>query len=122
MRRMHCLRHFPHITRLVLAWFVLALGVAMASPIVRPQNILLICSGSGAMQVLVQADDGGVGQSASIGMDCPLCATMGAPPPVASVGLGPLQSLSHALQGRPAAHIAARAAAPFPARGPPASD
>lgn len=116
---MQTLRHFTFITRLVLAWFVLSLGVAVASPIVKPQDILLVCTGSGAMKVLVQSDDGSATELASSSMDCPLCAPMGAPPAKVRTVVAPVQSLAYALQGIPGAHIAARTAAPLPARGPP---
>ena len=116
---MQALRHLTFISRLVLAWFVLSLGVAVASPIVKPQDILLVCTGSGAMKVLVQSDDGGTTELASSSMDCPLCAPMGAPPTVARAVVEPAQPLAYALQCIPSAHIAARTAAPLPARGPP---
>ncbi len=118
---MRTLRHFTFLSRLVLAWFVLSLGVAVASPIVKPQDILLVCSGSGAMKVLVKADDGSTSELGSKAMDCPLCAPMAAPPPPAfNTVAAPYLPLSYALQGIPGAHIAARTAAPLPARGPPA--
>jgi hypothetical protein len=116
---MRALRHFTDLTRLVLAWFVLSLGVAVASPIVKPQDILLVCTGTGAMKVLVQSDDGGTTELASPAMDCPLCAPMGAPPPIARTVVAPAQPLAYALRSITAAHIAARTAAPLPARGPP---
>ena len=116
---MQTLRHFTFISRLVLAWFVFSLGVAVASPIVKPQDILLVCTGSGAMKVLVQAAEGSVSDVTSNSMDCPLCVPMAAPPPVGHWAVGPTQPLSYALQGIPSAHIAARTAAPLPARGPP---
>jgi len=118
---MQILRNATHITRLVLAWFVLSLGVAVASPIVKPQDILLVCTGSGAMKVLVKADDGGTSEMASSTMDCPLCACASAPPPVAGQTAEPAQLLAYLLQSVPAAHSAARTAAPLPARGPPTS-
>ena len=82
-RGMRTLRHFTLLTRLVLAWFVLSLGVAVASPIVKPQDVLLVCTGSGAMKVLVKADDGSTSEVAGATLDCPLCASVSAPPPVA---------------------------------------
>jgi hypothetical protein len=115
---MHTLRHFTFISRLVLAWFVLSLGVAVASPVVKPQDILLVCTGSGAMKVLVQSDDGSAVELGT-SMDCPLCVPMAAPPPLGVWAAEPAQPLSYALQGIPSAHIAARTAAPLPARGPP---
>ncbi len=116
---MRTLRHFTILTRLVLAWFVLSLGVAVASPIVKPQDILLVCTGSGAMKVLVKAADGSASDVASNSMDCPLCVSLAAPPPVTRLNAEPAQPLAYALQAIPAAHIAARTAAPLPARGPP---
>jgi hypothetical protein len=117
--QMRTLRHFTFLSRLVLAWFVLSLGVAVASPIVKPQDILLVCTGSGAMKMLVQADDGSATDVTANTMDCPLCAPMVAPPPIDHWAVEPVQPLAYALQAIPSAHIAARTAAPLPARGPP---
>ncbi len=120
MHAMRTLRHFSLLARLVLGWFVLSLGVAVASPIVKPQDILMVCTGTGAMKVLVQSgDDGSSTEVTSFGMDCPLCATVAAPPVQARVQTEPMLPLAYALQSIPAAHIAARTAAPLPARGPP---
>jgi hypothetical protein len=117
---MQILRNFTFLARLVLAWVVLSLGVAVASPIVKPQNVLLVCTGAGAMKVLVTADDGSTSEVGSVSMDCPLCASFSAPPPLVSAPtVEPAQPLAYALQSIPAAHIAARTAAPLPARGPP---
>ena len=116
---MRTLRHFTILTRLVLAWFVLSLGVAVASPIVQPQDVLLVCTGSGAMKVLVTADDGSTRELTPSAMDCPLCVPASAPPPVAQVAVVPFSPLAFALQSIPSAHIAARTAAPLPPRGPP---
>ena len=103
----------------VLAWFMASLGVAVASPLVHPQSFEVICSGSGIIQLLVQTDDGPV-EMGAMGMDCPLCATLSAPPPVPVAALLPPHPLAHALQPVEAARIAAATAAPLPARGPPA--
>ena len=116
---MRNLRHFTFLSRLVLAWFVLSLGIAVASPIVKPQDILMVCTGSGAMKVLVQAEDGSTAEVAGNSMDCPLCAPMVAPPPVDHWAAEPSQPLAYSLQAIPSALIAARTAAPLPARGPP---
>lgn len=120
MRPMQTLRHLTFVTRLVLVWFVLSLGVAVASPLVKPQDILLVCSGAGAMKVLVKADDGSTSELGSKTMDCPLCMPMTALlPPVTHAALGPAQPLSYALLGIAAEHAVARTAAPLPGRGPP---
>ena len=117
---MHCFRSARHLARLVLVWFALSLGVAVASPLVNPQSFELLCSGSGTMKLLVKSSDGTPAPSGHA-LDCPLCASVGAPPPVFSAALPCAQPLGHVLQSIPAAHIAALTAAPPPARGPPAS-
>ena len=116
---MQTLRHAHLLARFVLVWFALSLGVAIASPIVKPQAMELICSGSGVMKVLVKSDEGSQ-KTLSVTMDCPLCANNSAPPPPAArLTAEPLQPLAHVLQSIPAAHIASLTAVPPPARGPP---
>ena len=102
----------------VLMWFVLSLGVAVASPVVHPQAMELVCSASGAVKVIVQTDDG-VQEMGASHLDCPLCVLAGAPPPAPAVALPTVQPLALAVQSIPAARIAAATAAPLPARGPP---
>jgi hypothetical protein len=115
---MQILRRAHTLARFVLVWFALSIGVAIASPIVKPQAMELICSGSGAVKLLIKSDDGST-QVASHTLDCPLCASLSAPPPVARLTAEPVQPLSHVLQTIPAAHIASLTAVPPPARGPP---
>lgn len=115
---MHALRTFTALRLLVLAWFMASMGVAIASPLVNPQAIEVICSGAGTIKLLVQTDDGTV-EMGAVGMDCPLCSIASAPPPVALATLPLPQPLAHALQPVEAARIAAITAAPLPARGPP---
>ena len=117
---MHAFRHAHFLHRLVLAWFMLSLGVAVAGPVVQPQSLEMVCSSAGMVKLIVHTDDGAqeVGRTA---MDCPLCHTAGAPPPI----LGALDvptplPLAHAVQSIPSARIAAATQAPLPARGPPA--
>lgn len=132
---MHTLRRAHLLTRLLLVWFVASLGVAVAAPLVGLQKTELLCSGMGSMKLLVTAADGsqralGVqdpqlerqlkgGLHASL--DCPLCGAVSAPPPPAVALPAGQVALSHGLQPVPAAHIAARTAAPLPPRGPPLS-
>jgi hypothetical protein len=119
MPAMQILRNAHLLARFVLVWFALSLGVAVASPIVSPQASELICSGAGVMKLIVLTDDGANGAAGSM-MDCPLCATGGAPPPPkARAEAEPAQPLGHVLQSIPSAQIAALTAAPLPARGPP---
>jgi hypothetical protein len=116
---MPALRNARHLVRLVLAWFVLSLGVAIASPVVQPQPMQLVCSAAGAIKVMVQTDDG-VRELGASHLDCPMCMLTVAPPPAAaSADLPRILPLGHAVQSIPAARIAAATAAPLPARGPP---
>lgn len=106
--------------RWVLLCFALSLGVAVASPLVNPQAIQLICSGSGAMKLIALADDG-TAQVTRHGLDCPLCASThgGAPPSADALPLAPPRPLALALAAFFSAHITLLTAAPLPARGPP---
>ncbi|MDM0046982.1 hypothetical protein QTH91_20995 [Variovorax dokdonensis] len=117
---MNALRRLPQLGRLMLLWFALSLGVAVASPLVHPQALELVCSSAGAIKVMVKTDDGARQLGASH-IDCPLCALTGAPPPPAPVvHVEHAQPLGHVLQSIPAAHHPAATAAPLPPRGPPA--
>lgn len=109
--------------RALLAWFALSLGVAVASPLVSPQSLELVCSGAGVMKLIVKTDDGAQEVGAGMGaahLDCPMCMPLAAPPPPAVAGaVEPPAPLCYALRSIPAARIAAATAAPLPARGPP---
>jgi hypothetical protein len=106
--------------RLVLAWFLLSLGTAMAAPMVQPQGFELICSGTGGAKVLVlPADHGGIHELGASHLDCPLCLPAGAPPPLPLVGLPPLLPSAEAPRAAPVAVPGVAAALPPPARGPP---
>lgn len=120
------------LARFALAWFVLSLGVAVASPWVNPGAAQWVCSANGVMKwVDVSAaslDDASLTRTQAdaaqrVGMahslDCPLCTVLGAPPMALAMAVAPPQALSYALQPIAAAHIAARIGAPLPARGPP---
>lgn len=116
---MHALRHARILARWLLLCFVMSLGAAIASPLVKPQTMELVCTGAGTVKLIIGSDDGGsVGQHT---LHCPLCASLGAPPPQLRVLAEPFQPLSYVLQPTAAAHIASLTAAPLPARGPPVS-
>lgn len=119
MPPMQILRNARFIARFMLVWFALYLGAAVAAPMLKPQAATLICTGAGLMTLVVQTDDGNLG-GLSVMLECPLCATGNAPPPSFTVQVEPRQPLAYVLQSIPSAHIASRASAPLPARGPPA--
>jgi len=116
---MQTLRNARSLARFVLLWFALALGAAVASPLVRPQSVQLVCTGSGAVKVLSLADDGTV-QSTGHLLDCPLCVVAGAPPPERPRAVQPRQPLSRMSVAVRVACPDARCAPPLPPRGPPA--
>lgn len=66
-----------HTSRLVLAWFVLSLSVAIASPTATPQSLSMLCTATGVTFVTSPANGGQdiSGTNVLIGntMDCPLC-------------------------------------------------
>jgi len=115
---MQPLRNARLIARLVLAWFALSLGAAIASPLVAPKATQLVCSGA-SVKLIVENADGSMAEIGHSALDCPLCAVMNAPPPVANAVVQPSHALSHALLPIQAAHIAARIGAPWQARAPP---
>ncbi len=113
------LRHARLLARLVLVWFVLAVGVAVASPLVKPQSLALVCSGAGALKILVVGDAADASLAGAGLLDCPLCLQGGAPPPAAPVGACGLSVAAASLSAPPWPVVAARAAGPLPGRGPP---
>lgn len=115
---MQTLRHARFLARLVLVWFTFALGVAIASPLVKPQSMELVCASGGAMKLIVTSDDGSQAAS-SLTLDCPLCVTAGGPPSLAQPAAQLPAALAHVLLPVAAAHISGRTAAALPARGPP---
>ena len=119
MQFLQTLRSAHRISRFMLVWFALSIGVAIASPLINPQSTELICSGSGVMKMLVKNADGSTTEEVARMLDCPMCATVGAPPPAQTTFAEPLQPLGYVLKTIPAAHIAAATGAPPPARGPP---
>jgi hypothetical protein len=112
------LRQAKTLARFVLMWFALSLGVAMASPLVAPKAMDLVCTTGGAMKI-VFSDEADKAESSAHTMDCALCMAVGIPPaPISSQFTKP-SSLAHALHPIAAAHIAAATAPPLPSRGPP---
>ena len=116
---MHRLRHATTIARFVLAWFVLYVSVATASPLLAPKAMDLVCTTGGAVK-MVSSDDADKAESNVHTMDCALCMAGGIPPAPVSSQFAKPSSLAHALHPIAAAHIAAATAPPLPSRGPPA--
>lgn len=104
----------------VLAWFVMALGAAAASPLLHSKTIEIVCAGVGATQMVVHTEGGTVKWNPHF-LDCPLCLVSGVPPMAASSlapVFGPLFHASAVLFISP---VVAPTAVPPPARAPPFS-
>jgi hypothetical protein len=119
--RMQRLRSSSLLARLILAWFVLTVGVAVASPVVHPQAMELICTTGGSAKLVSLDEDGQPASAASHhALDCPLCLQWSTPVPQEQATAYHPEPLAHALQTAVAATIAALVGAPLPPRGPPA--
>ena len=112
--------HLHHqIGRLALLWFVLALGVAAASPWIAPQSYQLVCA-QGTVQLLVVGDDGPAELPQGHTLDCALCLLVGAPPADAPDTTPPtVRTQRGARWAQAEAPRVAGVRAPLPARGPP---
>jgi hypothetical protein len=115
---MQHLRNAKRIARFVLIWFALTIGVAVASPMVKPQGMQLICSGAGAMKVVIAAGEGKA-PLASHTLDCPLCASINAPAPMEILSFDNVAPQTFALPLIGTDLVIFVPAAPPPARGPP---
>lgn len=116
---MYPLRNAKQLARFVLVWFALSIGVAIASPMVQPQGLQLVCSGSGSLKVVVVGDEGQA-SPLSHTLDCPLCASFAAPPVAETVGIGGSNSRLSLVSIRLNPPATGHQAAPPPARAPPA--
>jgi len=110
------LRQSRRIARCVLLWFGLSLGVAIAAPLVHPQGMQLVCTAAGSLKVA----DGNQSLQAPT-LDCPLCATLGALPPLEAPLFTSAAPQPQALLQATGLLATQASAAPPPARGPPAA-
>ena len=117
---MYTLRSSKLIASLVLAWFALFLVSAVASPVIKPGSMQIVCSAGGGMKV-VNVDGNGGEVMASASMDCPLCVSVVEPPSQSSVLFVKRPAIDPALHPIAVAHIAVLTAPPLPSRGPPAA-
>ena len=117
MSRLH--PFFRQLSRLVLVWYVLFVGVSVLAATLQPKTMEVVCSAMGVIKVVVQGE--GEGPLESSGMDCPLCAHATpalSPPTVAALAHVP-DARAFIVQRLPEALLLARTAPPLPSRGPP---
>jgi len=106
------------IARLVLVWFALFIGVAIASPILNPTETQMVCSSAGGMK-MVASEEEGADAKLTTKMDCPLCTSVVLNVDSCAVGLDKVSPLAHLLHPVAAALVASLTAPPLPSRGPP---
>ena len=107
------------IARLVLVWFALFIGVAIASPILNPTETQMVCSSAGGMKMVPSGEEGAEAKLTA-NMDCPLCAPVVVPLQSGATTFDHASPVAHSLHPVAAAIIAAHTAPPLPSRGPPA--
>ena len=120
MPNLQTLRQTRALAVAVLAWFVLSLGVAIASPMVKPEVASMVCSVGGTVKWVAGNDDGSAPMP-SHKLGCVLCLTLSAPPSVQALSLVHALAATYALVSAPSAYVAWRTASPLPARGPPSA-
>ena len=106
------------LARLVLAWYVLFVGVSVLAATLQPKTMDVVCSSMGIMKVVVQ----GEGDEAQVrSMDCPLCAhaTPALPPPTVADLVYVPDARAYIAQRLPEAVLIASTSPPLPSRGPP---
>jgi hypothetical protein len=118
MSTLQSLRNATLLARLVLVCWAFVTGVAIASPMVKPDTLAVVCSGAGVIQVLANGSDGGEAPAGHT-LDCPLCLAVMAPPPVVRSGLLPAPAGTKVPPTAPDSQRPSRAGAPPPARAPP---
>ena len=121
MFSLQSLRNANRLTRFVLVWFALFVGAAVASPLVKPEAVHLVCSAIGGVK-LVQVDAAGADVDSAVAhtaLDCPACLPLIAPPVADMLAPLPSGNLSHVLQPLPAARLAGLLGQPWQARAPP---
>lgn len=118
MPALQTLRNARWITRLVLVWFALFLGAAVASPLVKPDSTQMVCSAMGGMKLVNVDADPDSPPTANLGVECPLCMPPAVPAPSALPTPHP-GGLAYALHPLESARLTSLIGLPWQARGPP---
>ena len=110
---------FHSLSRLVLIWYVLFVGVSVLAATLQPKTMDVVCSAMGIMKVVVQGE--GEAPPLTSNMDCPLCAhaTPAMPPPTVAALAHVHDARAYIVQALPEALLLVRTAPPLPSRGPP---
>ncbi len=119
MLSLQSLRETRAIVRWMLVSFLLAIGMATATPLIQPQTLSMVCS-TGGNFVAVVSQDGTITPADEAGhtLQCVTCLPGGAPP-VADFVLALPASLDQSKPEAPPAPAHWRLAEPTSARDPP---
>jgi hypothetical protein len=119
MLSLQSLRETRAIIRWMLASFLLSIGAAIATPLIQPQTLSLVCSTGGGVAVVV-SQDGTITPADEAGhtLQCVMCLPGGAPP-VADFVLALPTALALSRPEAPPAPAHWRLAEPTSARDPP---
>lgn len=105
-------------TRWIMLVLLFCMGLAMASPLVKPRSMALVCTGANAVVLVVVDAEGDPAKLIAMTLDCADCLPAVLPPPDSSV-----RTIEKPVQGRIA--VAKPLPAPDahclspPSRGPP---
>lgn len=116
---MNTLRRAHAITRFMLVWMGLCLFAAVASPLIKPQAMSLVCSASGGVKLIDASGQGVPATSLHHTLDCPACLSFIAPLPAMPLVAAPAFTQGNALPLPPASRVASLALRHWQARGPP---
>ena len=115
---MQALRRAHWITRFLLVCWVLFIGAAAASPLVKTEGLQMVCTAMGGMKLVdLDTGDGAEGSPSGV-MDCPLCMPTVAPSPDVLAPPHP-GGLAYALHPLESAQLASLIGPPWQARAPP---
>jgi len=78
---LHTLRNTAWLARWALLWFAGALGVAVASPLVNPQEELILCTSVGMVKAAL-SPNGSLSSTPVAETHGPLCLVSGVPPSI----------------------------------------
>lgn len=118
MPSFQALRNAHSLTRLVLVCWALLLGVAVASPLVNPEGVQLVCTSAGGVKLVHLDADGQETQGIGNSLHCPLCL------PAFALAAVWVQAQAHvgltdALYPLKQARLASLTGLPWQARAPP---
>ena len=115
---MDTLRSLNRLRWWVVVWLVFSMGATLASPLVQPRTMELICSSGSGATLMVHSGSGNAVLD-TLGMDCALCLLGAAPPQPASRIQPPLAVADFTPPPPHEVPALSPMAAPPPARGPP---